>query len=294
MKKFTAVTLFLMPLLAASLSPAYAAEFQSEVLALKGQATATDLEGTARPLKQGDLLKKGEQIEVGENSHVDLAFDKDWKNVTRLESNTKAKITSIEPGKLDLKDGGIFARLKKLPQSSSFEIRTPSAVATVRGSEYRTTHLLGQTDVFNAGSSRVVVYGVSSNGSADKNTAVMLEKDKKSSVPDAAAPTPAVDVSEEEKGASQVLMGGIETNVEKAEKEGRSASIQSVEEIEQFIREEKKKALAAAAPAPEAELSRVTDTRRRPFAGGDAALAPPEKEEPAGEPEPPTQEIPNA
>ena len=69
---------------------------------------------------------------------------------------------------------------------------------------------------------------------------------------------------------------GIEINVKEAEKEGREAKIQSVKQIEEFIREEKKKAAAAASPVKEDELSRVTDSRRRPF-GGEREMAPPEK-----------------
>ena len=272
-----AAVLFSLTLVAA---PLYAGEFQCEVLNLKGTATATDKEGKTRALKTGDLLAAGDDIKVDTGGYVDLAYDQDWQNITRLEANSKVKITSIVPGRLDLRDGGVFAKLKKLPQGSSFEVKTPTAVATVRGSEYRTTFLLGQTDVFNAGSSRVVVYGVTAEGDLDKETAVMIEKDKKTNIPVAGQPPqPPADMSEAEKGPVQTLMSGIESNTAKAEKEGRTANIQSVEEMEEFIREEKRKAIAATARPSEPELSRVTDTRRRAF-GGDATMAPPEPEQP--------------
>ena len=258
--------------------PVLAEEFQCEVLNVKGTVTVRDSKGTARAAKQTELLKVGEEVEVGDESYVDLSYDKDWKNVTRLEANSKVKITSIAPGKLDLTEGGIFAKLKKLPQDSAFEVRTPTAVATVRGSEYRTTFLLGQTDVFNAASSRVVVYGVKEDGTADKDTAVLVERDKKTSVETAGkAPKPAEPMTEGEIKTGKSLQGGIETNVKQAEKEGRSANIQSVGDIEEFIREEKKKA-ASAASMKEDELSRVTDLRRRPF-GGDREMTPPPREE---------------
>ena len=178
-----------------------------------------------------------------------------------------------------MKTGGVFAKLHKLPQGSSFEVKTPTAVATVRGSEYRTTFIFGQTDVFNAEKSRIVVYGIKEDGSVDKDNAVMVEKDKKTSIEKAGqAPKPAMDMSEGEIKAGQTLHGGIESNVNQAKTENREARIQSVTEIEEFIREEKRKVIAAAAPAKEQEYSRVTDTRRRTF-GGDSAMAPPAAEE---------------
>lgn len=254
-----------------------ASEFQCEILNLKGTVTARDSKGTARLAQQSELLRAGDEVEVGPESYVDLAYDKDWKNVVRLEADSKVKITSIAPGKIDLLQGGVFAKLKKLPQDSTFEVKTPTAVAAVRGSVYRTTFLLGQTDVFNAASSRIVVYGVKEDGSVDKDTAMLIEKDKKTRVETAGkAPNPAEPMAESEIKAGKSLQGGIETNVKKAEKEGRSANIQSVTDIEKYIREEKRK-LASAVTMKQHELSRVTDTRRRPF-GGDREMAPPPTE----------------
>lgn len=266
-----------------------AEEFHCEVLELKGSVTATNPQGAARQVKQGDLLRAGDVVKTGEDSFVDLAYDKDWKNLSRLESNSRVKIASIAPGKLELKEGGVFAKLKKLPRDSSFEVRTPTAVATVRGSEYRITFLLGQTDVFNADRSSVVVYGIAADGSVDKSAVVRIEKDQKTSVARSGeTPSAPVKMTQDEIGAGQALENGIDEGVKKAELEGRVLQIQSVAEIEDFILEEKKKTLAAGAKPAEPELSRVTDTRRRPFAG-DSLMAPPEPPLP-----PETEETPAA
>jgi hypothetical protein len=84
--------------------------------------------------------------------------------------------------------------------------------------------------------------------------------------------------------------------VKEAEAEGRAANIQTIEQIETFIREEKMRTQSLLEPN-ESDLSRVTDARRRAFGGGERALAPPEQEEltrevredatEAQEPEPP-------
>jgi hypothetical protein len=255
--------------------PAFASSFRCEVLGVKGTVTARGVEGGSRALKEGDLLEAGETVEVDDDSYADLAYDKDWQNITRLEANTKIKIASIASGKLELLEGGVFAKLKKLPQDSTFEVQTPTAVATVRGSVYRTTYLLGQTDVFNEDRSRVIVYGVKEDGTVDKDTAVMLEQDKKTNVPNAGKPpVSAAPMTDQEKTVGQALKERIDTNIEKAQKAGRASQIQSVDDIEKYIKEEKRKKAAMKSAKP-AEFSRVTDDRRRPF-GGDNVMAPPE------------------
>ena len=55
-----------------------------------------------------------------------VANDSEWKNVTRLEENSKLKVSSVYPGKLKLSEGAVFARLKVLPKDSAFEVKTPT------------------------------------------------------------------------------------------------------------------------------------------------------------------------
>jgi len=264
---------------------AFSAQFQCEVLSVKGLAIATNPEVGDRGLKSGDLLKQGDEVSVGDDSYVDLAYDKEWQNVTRLGSNTRIKIASVMPGKLDLKNGTLFAKLKKLPRDSEFEVKTPTAVASVRGTEYLTKHVKGHTEVLNTSASPIFVYGFKSDGSIDKDTEVVLETAKKTSIQKAGqAPAPPAVMTEEEQGAGETLTKAIQKNIEKAEGEGRKANIQTVEEIEAFIKETKEESASrVTAPPNESELSRVTDTRRRAF-GGQKALAPPETEPTSEEP----------
>src|SRR3989338_10032072 len=104
---------FLFALFVLFSTPVFSAEFNCEVLSVKGLAIATNVETGDRSLKTGDLLGKGDEVSVVDDSYVDLAYDKQWQNVTRLESNTQLKITSVVPGKLDLKNGALFAKLKR-------------------------------------------------------------------------------------------------------------------------------------------------------------------------------------
>ncbi len=246
-------------------------------MSVKGLVIATSAKTGDRSLKQGDLLSAGDELTVGNESYVDLAYDKEWKNVTRLESNTNAKLISVAPGKLDLKDGTIFAKLNKLPRRSEFEVITPAAVATVRGTEYITKHVRGRTEVLNASASPIFVYGVKADGTKDKASEVVLERSKKTGIEKSGQPpTKPVVMTEEDEKAGDTLKQDMNKNIETAQNEGRESSLQSVEEIEAMIKKAEEEAQKnAVAPPNDSDLSRVTDNRRRAF-GGQNVLAPPE------------------
>ena len=243
--------------------PAFAEEeFHCEVLSLTGNATAMDAEGKVRILQEGDLIAKNETVTTAAESVMDLSFDKDWKNVTRLEEKSKLKVTSVYPGKLKLSEGAVFARLKALPKDSTFEVKTPTAVATVRGTEYRTSFVGGQTEIFNVSPSKVYVYGVKDDGSVDRTQELVLEQSKKTQVVQVGkAPEPPQDLSTEEQEATDLLKTHIETKVQEVQSAGRKSAIQSVADMEAF---ERKAAANKLEPNPTDE-SRVVDLRRRPF-----------------------------
>ena len=249
---------------------AFAEEFHCEVLSLAGSASATDADGKVRLLQEGDLVAKGEIVTTEADSVLDLSFDKDWKNVTRLEAKSKLKIASVYPGKLELAAGGVFARLKALPKDSAFQVKTPTAVATVRGTEYRTTFIGGRTEVSNVSPSKVFVYGVKADGSADTAQEVVLERSQKTQVPEAGkAPEPSQELPAEEAEATEELKTLIEANVQKVQEEGRTSAIQSVTEMEAQGAAEKealkKQAAAQQLDPNDSDESRVVDLRRRPF-----------------------------
>jgi hypothetical protein len=252
-------------LLTASLLFAFsasAAEFQCEVLNLMGRVTVIDKDGSSVELKEGDLVSKGQTVKADAGAALDLAFDGQWKNVARLESGSELSVESVHPAKLKLKNGAVFAKLKALPKGSAFEVNTPTATATVRGTEYRTVFSGGQTKVFNVSplaTSTVAVASVLADGSAGKE--VVLAPSTKTEVASGVdAPKPATVMSADETQATKAIQAGIEEGIQEAVAEGRQPKIQSVEDLEK-----------AKTEAVTDEYSRVNDTRRRAFKGGAGA-----------------------
>jgi len=148
----------------------FAADFYCEVMNIEGSATRTNETAQQEPLQEGDRLQPGDVIEVFEDSIIDLAYDKRWENVTRIGPHAKVTIQSLNPTHLSMKYGKIFAQLNALPKDETFEIKTPLAIAAVRGSAYEVTHAGGQTTVTNHSDSPVTVYFLDENGNITGST----------------------------------------------------------------------------------------------------------------------------
>ena len=95
------------------------------------------------------------------------------------------KSGAVEPTHLDMVRGDIFSRVKSLAKGSMFEVQTPTALAAVRGTEFRTiADLEGRTEVHNVSelpSSQVLVFGMDSLGNRQDNP-LILDVEKKTEV----------------------------------------------------------------------------------------------------------------
>lgn len=235
-----------------------AGEFYCEVLAVEGSVVVREASGVERAVLEGDLLAENQTVLVGDAASLDLAYDRDWNNVVRLEGGTVARVASVAPARIDLQRGAVFAKLKKLPTASSFEVRTPTAVAAVRGTEYRTVVTDSRTDIYNFSPSLVFVYGVDEEGAVLSNPVVLDQGLKAAVAAPGQAPESASPMSDTEKATGEIVQGAIERERERVTAEGRTGKIQSVQEIEKHL-------TAQRSQARHDDESRVTDSRRRAF-----------------------------
>ncbi|MBF0253856.1 MAG: FecR domain-containing protein [Candidatus Omnitrophica bacterium] len=162
----TPIFILLFLCLMVALSPRSRADeaFLCEVAGVQGDARAVLADGRSVPVESGMLLAANDAVHTEADQFVDLAYDGDWKNLTRIGPSTEVQIRSIHPTDLFLREGEIYALLEELPTDSTFEITTPTAIAAVRGSRFRTTHHGGRTDVFNFDSSIVFFFGLNPDG----------------------------------------------------------------------------------------------------------------------------------
>ncbi len=84
--------------------------------------------------KKGMLLKENDKIKTFIASEAEIALDLTLKNIVKLGQNTQINIESIKAKRLSMPEGKVFALIESLSSDSSFEVRTPTAVAGVAGS----------------------------------------------------------------------------------------------------------------------------------------------------------------
>ncbi len=115
------------------------------VLSASGQATIVTGGDTARPVRNGEALHGGAVVRTGAQSSAMLAFDDGSRVLVRQASELRL----VQSDRRAL-DGGFIVQLELVrgalqnavtPRTQGprtrFEIRTPAAVAAVRGTEFR-------------------------------------------------------------------------------------------------------------------------------------------------------------
>ena len=78
-------------------------------------------------------LGPGAEVKTGEESLCELGFLEKQESATRLQADTVAVVESVEPVKINLKGGRLYGLVQRLDKDSSFEVASPTAVASVRG-----------------------------------------------------------------------------------------------------------------------------------------------------------------
>ncbi len=101
---------------------------QGDVKVQKAGKTAWDA------AKQGLVIADGDTIKTSKSSAIEISFDKDNKNLVRLEENSTAILRGKALNRIELPEGRIRSLVKNLKKESSFDIKTPTVVAGARGS----------------------------------------------------------------------------------------------------------------------------------------------------------------
>ncbi len=147
------------------------------IVELTGEATiAGHTSDQLVPAQKGMLLWEGDTIKTVSGSNATLQFTDGSRILVQAESELKVEklvgygSTGMADTKVRLKSGRTHNKvIPKTKQGSRFEISTPSAIAAVRGTEYRisaeengesrTEVLTGAVGVDSSGSSQVVPEG---------------------------------------------------------------------------------------------------------------------------------------
>lgn len=153
------------------------------------QAIVYHIEGDAKilkssaqdwmPLEKGTRIAVGDQVRTGANTIVEIHYDEFYLNSVRLEANTIAEFKSIEPTDIYLTDGSIYSNLEGLPEGTSYQIATPTAVASVRGTQFFKEYMAStQEEKTCVLEGKVEVAAMDQTGNVNWNQAMEVKSDE--------------------------------------------------------------------------------------------------------------------
>jgi len=152
LNKVVVVGIALMTVLSTSLVQAQSTkQGKAQVRAVQGSARYSTGGGAWLELTTGTVLYSGAVISTAAGSHVDLYLGVNGPYV-RVSEDTQMgidKLTYTDTGadavvetQLNLTKGTLVGSVRKLAAASRYEIKTPSGVAGIRGTDYVITHTL--------------------------------------------------------------------------------------------------------------------------------------------------------
>jgi len=104
--------------------------------------TVTLLSGDKKsPASAGDIINQGMKIETGRNSFVEIYFG---ENAVKIMENSAVEVTVLitevnksEKTEIQVENGRVFSRvMKKLAKDDQYRVKTPTAVASIRGTDF--------------------------------------------------------------------------------------------------------------------------------------------------------------
>jgi len=113
-----------------------------------GTATIQTSNEQPRPIQMQDIVKDGDMISTGDKSSVIVQVGEEL--VIRFEANTNVVISSIKDiakREITLEKGRVLSSVSKLKKGNEYSVKTPTAVASVRGTHFLTGYNDGKTVV---------------------------------------------------------------------------------------------------------------------------------------------------
>jgi len=182
-------------------------ESQAKVLALAGNPTYKPVNGAETPLAIGTVVKEGAQIFTGKNGFITLAFPDNSR--VSIPSNSQISLAKLRQTKytasprteISLLAGKVESHVSSLLSNKGrFEVRSPLAVAGVRGTHFR----VGVTEAGTA--NEVLEGGVAVNNPALKKSTGLVLPAGKGNIISASSVGKAVDLLPAPKLSEQYLL----------------------------------------------------------------------------------------
>jgi len=161
--------------------PVYAAKKAGKVISVKGEVFMRIGLKKKAPVKVGDAVFEKAKITTSVDSEVVLDYGTSKitlgpKSYLKIPKATAGKDSTV---KLNLPSGSIKFQVNKLSSKQSFTVKTPSAVAGVRGTDGEVTYSEGVTgcqSLPHQGGGKSVVYTAEPGDEAKMNNAIQQSR----------------------------------------------------------------------------------------------------------------------
>ncbi len=109
------------------------------VVSVSGE-TSVDRSGKKSALYNGDVVTEGDRIQTGKDARVEIALAGHSVRILENTDVTLLELKKSETGSravsLDVGQGTVLGSVRKLTPGESFQVRTPVAIAGVRGTRF--------------------------------------------------------------------------------------------------------------------------------------------------------------
>ena len=115
--------------------PGHAAEIKMMITGMQGDGQILR-EKKPMAAGMGAECQKADTLKTGENGQMDVTWN--GRLGCRVLSSTELSLTDTnrETMKVDIHQGSVILNVKSLPKDSTFRVETPTAIATVRGTQF--------------------------------------------------------------------------------------------------------------------------------------------------------------
>jgi hypothetical protein len=113
---------------------------QAKILDLSGSVEIrASSSATWVQAQKGILVGEKTEFRTGPESMCRLALGDEKKSVVKIGAETKAVVSSLDPVMIDIESGEALSMVRNLRKGSTFQVRTPTAVAVARGTGWDQT-----------------------------------------------------------------------------------------------------------------------------------------------------------
>lgn len=123
-------------LLVSAAVPAFAESASTGVVTAVTGETAVVRRGSLIPAVPGMDIRKSDVLQAGAGSSIDVSLNSLAGCRVMADSEVLVEETKTENMRMNVASGNVLLNLRKLPKDSKFRVETPTAVASVRGTQF--------------------------------------------------------------------------------------------------------------------------------------------------------------